>query len=136
MKFKKFGKLPGKPSALLELAMKDLAKVERSQRYIVDMVEWHSPILNNQCAVCLAGAVMANSLDIPPDHDITPDCFYQEEHALCAIDEFRCGNISRGFKFLGISGGLEFNRTMPRYGNREFKPAMKQLIKDLKKGGY
>ena len=43
MRFKKFGKLPGKPSALIRLALHDLALVERSKKYRVDMGSWHMP---------------------------------------------------------------------------------------------
>ena len=54
-------KPPKKLWKLLELAMTDLAKAERSKKFKIDMGTWLST--NGTCKVCLAGSVMAFSLD-------------------------------------------------------------------------
>lgn len=63
----KFRKL----SDLLEVALKDLVSVERMKKtYVVNMGLWHSPSYhdeNGRCAVCLAGSVMACTMQIPTD---------------------------------------------------------------------
>lgn len=70
-------KLPNKLSELIRLAMKDLELVENDEKYKVDMDmgSWHFPWFSEEaehfdvddevevCNVCLAGAVMAKTLD-------------------------------------------------------------------------
>lgn len=65
--------LPNKASELIRLAIGDLEKAEASERYVIDMGNWHTPenlikgsLYSDKCAICLAGAVMAFSLDIDP----------------------------------------------------------------------
>ncbi len=69
VKFRKFGKLPGKPSQLIRIAMTDLAKAEKAKLKI-DMGDWvtlqykkpkNKPAVK-VCTVCLAGSVMMNTL--------------------------------------------------------------------------
>lgn len=82
-------RLPKKPSALILLALDDLAKAERSPRYRVDMGTYHGGSENlpqydpatckvtrpkaAPCVVCLAGSVMAFSLNVPPEIDVEPN---------------------------------------------------------------
>lgn len=141
MKFKKFGKLPGKPSELLALAMKDLAKVERSKKYIVKMGVWHAPLWDENksvCAVCLAGSVMAKTLNVPITTYTDPAG--KEERALEALDYFRCGEVQAG-----ISTMYENSHTNYRHLNRfvqsyhedrvQFRADMRKLISDLRAAG-
>lgn len=97
-------KLPDKPSELIRLALKDLSKCERSKRYEVDMEKWHSPEAG-RCLVCLAGAVMANTLRVSPEVKTTPSrlCISGSgNNKLLALDYFRKGHILCGLESIGI----------------------------------
>lgn len=63
-------KLPDKQSDLLRLAVKDARILAKNKKYILSMKTWHTPIefgpQKGKCAVCMAGAVMANTLKMPP----------------------------------------------------------------------
>lgn len=56
-------------SAVIRVALDDLAKVEADPAYLVNMFTWHEPI-GGQCHVCLAGAVMAGTIGIPTERFI------------------------------------------------------------------
>ena len=60
-------KLPNQPSALIRLALADLAAMERRPRITIDMGTWFDSEVDEKgrqdCTVCLAGAVMARSLN-------------------------------------------------------------------------
>ena len=96
--------LPTTPSALLRTAMADLKSVEADPRYYVNMGVWHemSP-RTGLCHVCLAGAVMAKSLNFSPTEDIQPagfnDTVYAQLHALNAL---RLGEINFALHHLDI----------------------------------
>ncbi len=67
-KFQQFGKLPGKPSELIKIAVDDLVKSEKAGLKI-NMDRWVSvkKVRNSQvCTVCLAGSIMANRLNDEP----------------------------------------------------------------------
>lgn len=98
-------KLPKLPSDLIRLALKDLALIERSKIYDLDMGEWHTTGEDEErgvtCAVCFAGAVMARTLKAPinksmgPEHVSFPS--YNQKR-LMALDEFRGGCIQTGLQ--------------------------------------
>jgi hypothetical protein len=54
-----------KPSQLIKIALKDLAKAEKSPRYVIKMEHWHTLLSNGKCAVCLAGSVIAGTACVP-----------------------------------------------------------------------
>jgi hypothetical protein len=54
--------LPSKMHKLLDVALKDLMSCARSPKYTIDMSEWHTTYIDT-CRVCMAGAVMAKSLE-------------------------------------------------------------------------
>ena len=91
--------LPNKASDLLELAMKDIKKIEKNPVYILDMGSWHQPEFQNfdfDCAVCLAGCVMANTLEIEAELSREPEDFKDDIRLkLYAIDELRGGEMLR-----------------------------------------
>lgn len=68
--------LPTKPSALLRLALEDLEAVEADKKYKVAMGKWHEP--NGACKVCLAGSVLAKTLQVPRNLDLSYD--YDDEN--------------------------------------------------------
>jgi hypothetical protein len=60
--FPKIGKLPSKPSALITIALLDLAAAEKAKQ-VIDMNIWCDVKLQNKkCSVCFAGAVMVGTL--------------------------------------------------------------------------
>ena len=88
--------VPERLSDLIRMALADLNNIEVNPNYIVDMLEWHrkdddSPI----CRVCLAGSVMANTLDAPLEEDLAPFDFGKDwEVALHILDDLRHSFIS------------------------------------------
>jgi hypothetical protein len=57
---------------LLEVAKEDVNKVMMSSDYVLDVDKWHAPQKKGPCLVCIAGAVMANTLEIPSNRSIIP----------------------------------------------------------------
>ncbi len=95
--------LPTKPSELIRLALDDLKKCEESPDYRIDMSDWHLPTRDGStCLVCLAGSVMAQSLDADPLDDFTPCHFGANACKLEALDEFRSGRVAAGLRVMGI----------------------------------
>jgi hypothetical protein len=94
--------LPDLPSALIVVALADLAKVEADPRYAVNMSWWHRPKdKSRRCVVCLAGAVMAKTLGSDPTKYLAPYSFDRDvAQKLNALDAFRVGGES---VFLGLA---------------------------------
>ena len=100
--------LPSTPSELIRAALADLRACERDDGYRVDMDDWHWPTMDDRgrkvCYVCLAGAVMAQTLDVPHDLRIFDDDLEQYggrvEDGLRALDCFRIGEIDVGLSYL------------------------------------
>ncbi len=92
--------LPNLPSKLILLALKDLRLVEQDPRYTVHMDTWHCMDYSSVCSVCLAGAVMAKSLDATHGQWYAPFIF-EESDRLEALNLFREGYISEGLYRLG-----------------------------------
>lgn len=141
---KKTIKLPDTPSQLLKLALTDLKKCERSKKFKINMNDYWYYQNKNTCFVCLAGAVMVKSLNIPTTYEgnITPFSLMFDENIrrkLRAINSFRCGDIVMAYS--------HFNRKMPDIlpkeflirdyylNTREFKKDIQFLISELKKIG-
>ena len=114
--------LPTTPSALIRAALEDLRACERDDGYVVNMSNWHWPTTDNRgrkvCSVCLAGAVMAKTLDVPREQPIfsmaqilgvareqpifsLEQCSGRVKDGLRALDYFRRGMISAGLEMLG-----------------------------------
>jgi hypothetical protein len=131
--------LPSVPSQLIELALEDLEKVEKDDRYVVDMHVWHhsSPDDEWRCHVCLAGAVMAKSLDFAPyecgddPEDIMSPNLSQK---LEALDCFRRGNVDQGLKYMGIDTLVCDYKPVTPYGIEPtlFKTRMREIVGLLK----
>ena len=114
--------LPTKPSELIRVALRDLRACEDDDGYVVHMCRWHWPTTDNRgrkvCSVCLAGAVMAQTLDVPREQPIfsmaqilgvareqpifsLEQCSGRVKDGLRALDYFRRGMISAGLEMLG-----------------------------------
>lgn len=137
-------KLPNKSSRLLTVAMADLAKAERSRKYIIEMMNWHHPIKfgenKGKCAVCLAGAVMAYSLKADHGQTTNPISF-EESNKLLALNYFRQGQVSRGLTMMGVECETswpldpEIRVTDYEKDSKLFKLDMKRVIRSLKEMG-
>lgn len=87
------------PSKVLQIALDDLRSVRaQPDVYTVHMNYWHHPMYAvTSCAVCLAGAVMVGSLDVPPSSNISLDAIIDPNirTALDALDDYRSGDIDK-----------------------------------------
>ena len=125
-------KLPRKLAPLLRLALDDLRKVERSKRYEVNMGDWHSP--NSYCSVCLAGSVIAKTLDSDPKREIGPWNFgIKTQCALVALDHLRKGLVSSALGSLGKKCTEDFDRSVIYYHDNRLQwwKDMRKLLRDL-----
>lgn len=96
--------LPDKASELIRLALADLRKSEENPNHVINMMEWHAPFPCERCMVCLAGAVMANTLKIPDNVSASPSngSFSTDTcKKLIALNAFRVGNIHDGLYAMG-----------------------------------
>lgn len=132
--FKSKKKLPNKPSALIRLAINDLNAIEKQKdKYSINMTEWHSPnYMEDTCAVCLAGSVMANTLKLDSnehlDADEVEDISIQNK--LYAINSFRIGQIKEGVEQLNLKMPLYLNNEVPIVSYASNKSTFKkQLLK-------
>lgn len=95
--FKKFGKLPGKPSELIRLATNDIIASEKAGMR-VEMSSWltvEAPSARKAktCTVCFAGAVMAQTLAKTP---ASKSILKHKGQKLTAADKKRLGDFSYG----------------------------------------
>lgn len=96
--------LEAAPSERILLAVEDVEAAERSPHYAVEMTTWHAPDQRlGVCAVCLAGAVLANRHPIRP-HQVYVGPFDAEgpgeystsahwDRILSGLDELRNGYV-------------------------------------------
>ena len=130
--------LPDIPSALIRLALADLDKAEQTPGYEIDMDRWHSP-QDGKCLICLAGAVMAFSLNTPKEKCYSDTSFSRtSEQAFSALDSFRAGDIPSGLYVLGFKCHRQFTcRHITPYvvDPAQFKADMLQLAADLEEAG-
>lgn len=130
--------LPDKPSELIRLALKDLARVKRDPRYSVDMGTWHGLDLRGKCHVCLAGAVMACRLPTDPSRSFHPENFSLGiEDKLRALDQFRQGKMNRALEHLGVYDSPVADREVTPHAvsPRRFRSDMLKLAKELEEVG-
>lgn len=128
--------LPKKMSDLLEHALDDLKAVEQDEKYVVNMNNWHAYTKSKKCIVCLAGSVLAKSLDRPHDETYTLLDDHKERTKLSVINFLRMGDVDSAALKLGAMTRVK-NRTITDYSdNREkFVSDILDLIKDLREDG-
>lgn len=128
--------LPDKLSDLLDVAMRELERVEADPAYRVDMSRWHNPV-SGLCSVCLAGAVLTRALS--PDEIFN----FSEENAemtkkIVAIDFARSGSVGTALWMIGqaCADDREFllaRRITPyAVSPAQFRLQMRDLIRDLR----
>jgi len=128
--------LPNKLGELMRVALVDEAKAHRSPKYRVNMRDWHVPARHarHQCDVCLAGAVMAFSLDGSPEHHLEPWEFDQDvEKKMMALDSVRKGSIMDA---LIEMGSLGLNPTSIEVEDFEEKLLASGLVRNEKVTGH
>lgn len=103
--------LPASPVEVLRLAAADLRKCGEDERFIYDPQEWHAPSKNGRtgqeiCYVCVAGAVMAQTLGARGVVDIWATD-YADPHIVARLemlDAVRQGSFATAVK---MSDGTE-----------------------------
>lgn len=134
-------KLPRVASELIRLALTDLERAEKSDLHRVDMDVWHRRVTYELCSVCLAGAVMAFSLEQEPDSILVPEDFDSHtKNALNALNEFRAGWPRAGLETMGVwydEHDVPRTRMMAKYEHEpvKFKKQMVKLADDLERAG-
>lgn len=131
--------LPDKPSELIRVALADLAKVERSKKYRVEMGTWHEPV-DGVCEVCLAGAVMAKTLKSYPNETLWADTDFDDDtkNKLLALDFLRQGEVVEALEQLGFDDHEhihDYDIVSYHTDRNEFKDDMRHLADDLEKVG-
>ena len=142
--------LPKVPSQLLWVALEDYKEtVSNSDVYIIDPYYWHEPIDEN-CSVCLAGSVIAQSLNANKDDLVSPHNFeFETYNCLRAIDLFRQLNYVAALKALDyndkdaseISKHLREHVEVPMYfqvlvNETVVVETLSKLIEELEKLGH
>jgi hypothetical protein len=137
--------LPDKPSELLRTALSDLRACEGDPKYKINMHWWHRARLDG-CYVCLAGAVMAKTLEFSFEENVAVynfDNFFDRKgelnSKLSALDWFRRGEIFDAFVDLGVKKPEtlpdEITITPYEEGPEEFHRDMEGLITMLEQEG-
>ena len=131
------------PSELLRCALTDLMRCNNDPLYNIEMGSWHSPHTggSNQCDVCLAGSVMAQSLGANAVHWLMPANYKGEVQApLLALDSMRMGSVGAAFHQLGLNPeqGRNFSCGITPWeiSPTNFLVQMFQLADDLDAAGY
>jgi hypothetical protein len=132
-------KLPTVPSQLIRLALKDLEEVEKNPSYKVYMSAWHQPQPEGPCLVCLAGAVMAQSLGVCSNNEYNPDDFEGHNRlAFMALNCFRLWEVAYGCSFLSLKTKIiiPYNEKISyKEFPEEFKMKMENLAQLLENEG-
>jgi hypothetical protein len=135
-------RLPRVMSELITIALRDLRKVERSPRYLVNMGMYHGRLWGDmRCHVCFAGSVMAKSLRAVHGAGLYPEHFPRNESQLYALDCLRTGEVASAAEALNVrraaARGGSLDRQVPRYetSRKRWRAAMRKLARDLKAVG-
>lgn len=156
--------LPKVMSKLIDIALKDLRKAEKTKGVVIDMDDWYvgdrevSCILSGShltverhevCSVCFAGAVMAGTLGRAGSKGYyEPIDFPGNADQLNALNELRCGNIADAAVDLDIVDSYSdaYHEMSDKYADLEvpdydnlnpepFHKAMERIQKILKRDG-
>ena len=89
--------LPDTMAGLLFVAVSDARSLDRLQ-YMPASDIWHNVHNDDFCLVCLAGSVMAGTLELPANLDLAPSMFSDPAtNKLSAIDLMRTGDWFSAF---------------------------------------
>lgn len=134
--------LPDKLSELLMVALKDLEKAEESPKHQINMRTWHGGSTEHEeCEVCLAGSVMAFTLNTPHNEPSYPGLFsINTMRKLLALNHLRVGNVAAALEAINEPKMREipasaFQIIAYELYPKLFKLRLTQLAKDLKRNG-
>ena len=83
--------LPTTMAGLLETAIGDARRLDRTT-YTPHSDRWHQSNSNSFCEICLAGCLIAGTLEIPPSDSVTAHSFDDRTMELLnALDNMRYG---------------------------------------------
>lgn len=134
------------PSRVIEMALEDVEILQRSDKYKFRMGDiWHRPV-GDKCAVCFAGAVMANRLRVPATENADPEDFEDAiQVRLSALNLFRQGLVGMGLDEMVPRSSLRGEREngfwwhlpVRRFhgGGKGFKADMRSIAEMLKSKG-
>lgn len=89
--------LPDTMACLLGTAIDDARTLDRTC-YTPHYDKWHRAGVNTTCFVCLGGAMIAGTLEIPPTDSVTIDSFDNRTRSLlAALDDMRNGRWNAAF---------------------------------------
>lgn len=137
--------LPNKLSALIRVALDDLEKCENDGRYRINMDIWHDPDpAISVCYVCLAGAVMAQSLKLAPSKSRAPSMFPENQSKLYALNGIRSGHIYGPLLEMGVGVSPDsmpeklrkFSVTSYSRSPTQFKSDLRALADELEQYGF
>ena len=145
-------KPPRRLSDLIEMAIRDARSLDRNI-YEPNAGEWHSPIDENCCMVCLAGAMIVRTLGEDPSVLTAPDGYCDEAwtKALFALNEVRNGEYGNALVFMGATELPEhpedfgFGWSYPQPRNQDFETweelddhmaSLEPVIQALRGGGF
>ena len=119
--------LPNKLSECIKVALHDLELCRKDSKYKIDFSTWHEPstIHYDQfgdekpvCAVCFAGSVMAQTLNVELNEEYRPDMFNEfDEFRLMALDDIREGDLIEALRY--SMGMYDINNKYPNIHNIE-----------------
>ncbi|MCY4430445.1 MAG: hypothetical protein OXC11_08645 [Rhodospirillales bacterium] len=109
--------LPGDLSGLLRVAIADMEGLDRD-RYQPNSGDWHEPSAGAKyCRVCLAGGVMAGTMQVPHGASVTPAEATGRDHdthnRLQALDDLRSGDVWAAA--FSLTGGYHRNGDMAAF---------------------
>ena len=135
-----------KLSTILAIALHDLAKVERSKKFKVNMRWWYCKG-SKSCKVCLAGSVMAGRYpnvtrefgkhrELWPEHSVW-DGVDEVSQKFNALDCLRAGRVAAAMGYLRLSITHQHDREVTDYHKypKQWWLDMKKLLADLRKAG-
>ena len=126
------------PSELIRVAINDLKLCEADPRYAISMGEWHKPGYF-KCSVCLAGAVMAQTLNAPLTSEVKPIDFDGHTYdVLTAVDLLRTGQVEQALYLItGYFIRWSSREITEHWKNRtQFEIDLLELADDLEYRGY
>ena len=131
-----------KLSDLLLCALNDLRACEDDPNYRISMGEWHLPLQDGTCGVCLAGAVMAQSLKTSYAGIHLPSNFnYYIRVPLEALDQLRRGYlvnalVHQGYDYSQVSGIRDRKIAYYDEDPQQFFADLGEVYETLYQAGY
>lgn len=101
-------KLPDTLSALIRVAVKDMDLVKADPHYVLDMNAWHEPAVD-VCHVCMAGSVIAKTLNGLIQESISPrDFMSATTRKLICLNAIRRGGLIAAWHMFYRGGEADF----------------------------